>query len=136
MQHRLLALNPQLVFDYSRLEPDGDAHVADELANSVEIPNCEQCDGILKPNVVFYGGSVDRHLVASVYEKLKQVDALLVVGSSLMVFSSFRFCRRAFNMGIPVAAVNKGKTRADEFLSLKLGLDCETTLRGLVLALR
>jgi NAD-dependent SIR2 family protein deacetylase len=136
MQTRLLGLNAQLAITApAELAPDGDADVADELANQLKIPACEQCDGTLKPNVVFYGGTVDTTIVQSIYSALDNIDGLLVIGSSLMVFSSFRFCRRANEMNIPIAAINRGITRADEFLSLKLNEDCEQPLLELVRSL-
>src|SRR5690606_30447028 len=84
------------------------------------IPACEVCGGVLKPDVVFYGEAVPRARVDTTMTALAASDALLVVGSSLMVFSSFRFARQARELGLPIAAVNLGRTRADDFLQLKV----------------
>ena len=62
---------------------------------------------------------------------MQQVDdsgALLVVGSSLMVFSGFRFVRRAAETGKPVLILNRGKTRGDELASIKIDDDCGDVL--------
>ena len=60
---------------------------------------------------------------------------MLIVGSSLMVYSSFRFCRRAHERGIPILAINRGVTRADSWLALKVEEDCTTVLPLLARAL-
>jgi NAD-dependent SIR2 family protein deacetylase len=103
--------------------PDGDADLAD-----FHVPDCRACGGPLKPDVVFYGDSVPRERVAQAYAMVEEADALLVVGSSLMVFSSFRFCRHAHARGIPIVAINRGVTRADAMLALKVEEDCTSVL--------
>jgi len=81
--------------------------------------------------VVFFGDTVPGAIVNQAYAWVDGADGLLVVGSSLMVFSGLRFVRRAHAAGIPVVAINKGKTRADDLLSLKLEGDIESTLAEL-----
>ncbi len=109
--------------------PDGDADIADDLdLSAFRVPDCRRCGGVLKPDVVFYGDSVPRTRVAEAYAMVESADALLVVGSSLMVFSSFRFCRRAQELGLPMAAVNRGVTRADQWIDLKIEDDCARVL--------
>ncbi len=111
--------------------PDGDADLARLDFSRFKVPNCADCGGILKPDVVFFGDSVPKTVVAQAYAWVSQADALLVVGSSLMVYSSFRFVRRAHERGIPIVAVNRGKTRADDLLTDKIVDDCETALQTL-----
>lgn len=131
LQRRLQDANPFLEPRVLALTPDGDAEIDEVHASRIRIPTCERCGGVLKPDVVFYGGSVDKALVRAVYKLLDDVDALLVVGSSLMVFSAFRFVRRAAEAGIPIAIVNRGVTRADDMATLKLDVDCESAFRSL-----
>jgi len=123
-QNRLNQENPHLKHASGETAPDGDADVPDELINNVVVPGCLGCGGILKPDVVFYGGNVPKTRTNQIQQALQEVDALLVVGSSLMVFSAFRFCREAHQNQIPLAIVNQGKTRADQIASLKLEADC------------
>ena len=87
---------------------------------------------MLKPDVVFYGGTVDKALVQRVHDRLEAAGALLVVGSSLMVFSAFRFVRRASELGLPIAIVNQGVTRGDSLATLKLDTDCEAALTAFI----
>jgi len=114
--------------------PDGDAQV-DADFSEFRVPDCPSCGGMLKPAVVFFGENVPRSRVDAALAALAAADALLVVGSSLMVFSGFRFCLAARELGKPVAAVNLGRTRADEMLSLKVASDCGRALPDVVEAL-
>ena len=72
------------------------------------------------PNVVFFGGSVPASTVTTCLDALDKADALIAVGSSLMVFSGYRFCRRASQLGKPVVIINPGVTRADDLAQVKL----------------
>jgi NAD-dependent SIR2 family protein deacetylase len=131
MQHRLAAANPQLAGVTAVLAPDGDAPVDDALAPGVTVPDCVQCGGILMPDVVFFGGTVPNTRVERCMRALEAADALLAIGSSLQVFSGFRFCRAAVAGGKPVAIINPGRTRADELASLRIAAPCERLLEAL-----
>ena len=132
VQVRLLNDNPALTQNTIELAPDGDAHVEDRLTECLEEPECLVCGGVLMPDVVFFGGTVPRARVETVNRALEQAEGMLIVGSSLMVYSGFRFCKTAFELGLPLAAVNQGQTRADELLSIKLEQDCQSVLENLV----
>jgi NAD-dependent SIR2 family protein deacetylase len=108
--------------------PDGDADLAVHDFSSFTVPACRHCGGVLKPDVVFFGESVPRGFVDAATEHLHQADGMLIVGSSLMVYSGFRFVQMAARAGLPIAAVNLGRTRADEMLALKVEETCETAL--------
>lgn len=83
------------------------------------------------PDVVFFGDTVPPQRVFSCMSAVESADAILVVGSSLQVFSGFRFCRRAAELGKSVGLINPGKTRADELAGLKLRADCGPLLQQL-----
>ena len=106
------------------MKPDGDAELAEENLSQFEVPACESCGGIVKPDVVMFGENVPRQRVEDATESVKRSDALLILGSSLMVFSGFRFARQAHELGKPVVIVNQGRTRADDLASLKFDADC------------
>ena len=99
---------------------------------SIDVPACLVCEGVLKPNVVFFGGAVERSIVQLIYDELSGVDGLLVVGSSLAVFSGFRFCRRAAELGKAMACINPGKTRGDGLFTVKIEGDCVVVLNQLM----
>lgn len=131
-QSTLLARNP----DWAQLDaaqaPDGDADLEGVDFGSFNVPACPHCGGILKPDVVFFGENVPRERVAAVHDHLSRADAVLVVGSSLMVYSGFRFVQTAAKAGLPVAALNLGRTRADHLLTLKVEQPCAPALSFLL----
>ena len=95
------------------------------------VPNCPTCGGLLKPDVVFFGESVPRAAVEQVYEMVARASALLLVGTSVMVYSGFRFCRAAHEQRKPIVSINRGVTRADAMLAFKVDDDCARVLDGL-----
>ena len=135
IQDRLLALNPTFVSRTGELLADGDAEVDPGDLERFCVPSCESCGGLLKPGVVFFGESVPRAVVAHAFELLERASALLVVGSSMMVYSGFRFCRAAHAQNKPIVAINRGVTRADALLRFKVEGDCTIVLDELVTAM-
>lgn len=131
LQERLSSLNPQLLAVSGQIAADGDADVAQEMVGQMQVPGCERCGGVLMPDVVFFGGSVPRERVAHVHGALERAAALLVVGTSLMVYSGFRFVRAAAEAGMPVAIVNRGRTRAEALATLRVRGDCAGALDAL-----
>lgn len=134
LQQQLLALNPAWVDLEARVAPDGDVDLEQDTSSFV-VPDCPVCGGILKPDVVFFGEQVPRERVERAFEGVAQADALLVVGSSLMVYSGFRFAQAAANAGKPIAAVNLGRTRADHLLALKISAPADQALTGILATL-
>ncbi len=117
LQRRLLALNPAGPTS-AELAPDGDAEV--EPAKGFVVPGCERCGGPLKPHVVFFGEGVPRERVAQAYSMVEEAEALLVVGTSLAVFSGFRFVKRAAALGLPIGIVNLGESRGDALAQVRV----------------
>lgn len=125
LQPRLEALNPglcgALVQAQLELRPDGDAELREEAVAAFQVPACEACgDGVLKPDVVFFGGFVPAPTVEAAYALVERSEALLVAGTSLAVYSGLRFVRRAAERGLPVAVLNLGETRADGLAHLRV----------------
>jgi NAD-dependent SIR2 family protein deacetylase len=108
--------------------PDGDSDVEAAAMASFVPPRCEVCGGLLKPDVVFFGENVLRDRYADARDALARADALLVAGSSLMVYSGFRFVRHAHEAGLPIAIVNRGRTRGDDLAELKIERDVGAAL--------
>jgi NAD-dependent SIR2 family protein deacetylase len=129
-QEEMETRNPRWSERQAQMAPDGDALLEADF-RSFEIPACEDCGGVLKPAVVFFGESVPRQRVTDAFAAVSSADALLVVGSSLMVFSGYRFVRTARERGIPTAIINRGQTRADGEVSLKLEGSCSEVLARL-----
>lgn len=125
-------LNPAFTGYTAVAAPDGDADLEADFRR-FQVPDCPRCAGIMKPDVVFFGDNVPRPRVQSVQEALANSGALLVIGSSLMVYSGYRFCRMAQDNGQPIALLNLGRTRADDLATLKLDAGIEETLARLPL---
>jgi NAD-dependent SIR2 family protein deacetylase len=120
--------NPHWRIAVTQPRPDGDSMLAANDPGGFNVPACPSCDGIVKPDVVFFGESVPASRVARAGEIVTGSDALLVVGSSLMVFSGFRLVRMAATAGLPIVIVNRGVTRADGLARFRLVGDCATIL--------
>jgi len=99
---------------------DGDADLDADRVAAFAVVGCRVCGGELKPDVVFFGGTVSERTLAAAWDLFAEAEALLVVGSSLAVYSGFRFVRRAQEQALPIAVVNIGPTRADAFAAAKL----------------
>jgi len=145
VQERMAAINAtwlahapwaHLRADEAGFAPDGDADVARDAVGGFAVPPCERCGGVLKPGVVFFGESVPPGKVAVAAEHVDEADALLVAGSSLTVWSGFRFVKRAAERGIPIAIVNVGPTRGDALASLKVEAKCGPALSAALDAVR
>lgn len=141
IQHWLLAQHPELAANATsadadsvvpEVRPDGDAEVELQAMQRFQLPVCAACGGTLQPDVIFFGDNIPPERTAAALALAEQADALLVVGSSLMVFSGYRFCKLAAAAGKPIAAINLGKTRADDLISLKLAASAAEVLPRLL----
>lgn len=130
-QQELYARNPQWVAFDAPDAPDGDADLEGLDFSGFSVPACPRCGGIVKPDVVFFGESVPRERIDRALDALSQSHAVLVVGSSLMVYSGYRYALEAGRRGLPVAAINLGRTRADAQLALKIAQPCAQVLAAL-----
>ena len=132
LQQRLLQDNPDWIGLEAGTAPDGDADLDGKDFSLFQVPACERCDGVLKPDVVFFGETVPRARVERARAHLGRADAMLVVGSSLMVYSGLRFVHAATRLGVPVAAVSLGRTRADDLLQFRMAAPCGDALAFLL----
>ena len=132
LQERLSRLNPEWASLSASTAPDGDADLDDVDFSSFRVPECAVCGGTLKPDVVFFGENVPPARVTEAMDALSRADAMLVVGSSLMVYSGYRFAVAAAAQQKPLAAINRGRTRADDLLGLKIEQGCGETLQALL----
>ncbi len=127
-QARLQAANPDWLTLDAEIAPDGDAYLDGLDFSRFVVPPCTVCGGVLKPDVVFFGENVPRDRVDHAMAELARSDLMLLVGTSLMVYSGYRFAKAAAASGIPIVSVNIGRTRADELIALKVQAPCDLTL--------
>jgi len=128
VQESMQLQNPDWVGLTAATAPDGDADLDLLDFSSFNPPRCRECGGMLKPDVVFFGENVPRARYEAARDALQAADALLVVGSSLMVYSGFRFALMAHEAGRPIALLGLGRTRADDIADIKLEGDCAAVL--------
>lgn len=120
LQERLVAENPGWHPGGQQAAPDGDAEVTGGAIEGFSVPACLHCGGVLRPDVVFFGENVPAERVEAAGRMIDEADVLLVAGSSLAVFSGYRFVQRAAANGIPVAIINRGPTRGDSLAALRI----------------
>ena len=101
------------------LRPDGDADLPDHYVTDFKVPQCKKCRGVVMPEVVFFGGTVPGAVVDECYQMIDAAEGMLVVGSSLSVYSGLRFCRYTIDQGKPLIILNQGQTRADDLCTRK-----------------
>ena len=129
VHRRLTEQNPHLTVESQVINPDGDTDIPDDVLARFEMVACLRCGGDLKPDVVYFGESVPAERVDRAYDWVDRASALLVAGSSLTVYSGRRFVMHAHKLGKPIAIVNAGPTRGDEFASVRIDADvCEVLL--------
>jgi NAD-dependent SIR2 family protein deacetylase len=132
MQDELVARNPAFAPLDAIEAPDGDAQLDGVDFAAFDVPSCAGCGGLLKPDVVFFGEGVPAERVQRAFAALERADAMLVVGSSLMVYSGFRFAKAMAEKAKAIAAVNLGRTRADDLVALKIAEPCVRALSFLL----
>ena len=133
LDRRLHAANPGFAAEATRINPDGDAELADEVVSVFRPVPCAGCEtGVLKPDVVFFGENVPRERVGECYRLVDEAEALLVLGSSLTVMSGLRFVRHAAQAGKPVVIVNRGETRGDRYAALRVDVPLGRALTEVV----
>jgi NAD-dependent SIR2 family protein deacetylase len=132
LQAELVRRNSRFAALDALAAPDGDADLDDVEFAAFDVPPCDACGGLLKPDVVFFGENVPKERAGRAMDALHRADAMLVVGSSLMVLSGYRFAQAMAEAGKPIAAVNLGRTRADDLLELKVTERCTDALSFLL----
>lgn len=135
LQRRLHEVNPDWMARGGETAPDGDSDLADGEVRDFAVVACAACGGVLMPDVVFFGGSVPRATLDAAWAMFDRAEALLVIGSSLTVFSGFRFVRRAAERGVPIGILNRGPTRGDDHAAVRLDARAGVALPALARAL-
>lgn len=115
--------------DEKSMRPDGDIEISQDDIKNFYLPGCPMCHGQLKPNIVFFGDNIPRTRVDKVVRLVKESDGVLVLGSSLTVFSGYRIVLQAKELGLGVAVVNIGDTRADGIIDIKINAKCSDILK-------
>ncbi|XP_060074631.1 NAD-dependent protein lipoamidase sirtuin-4, mitochondrial-like [Ylistrum balloti] len=129
LQELIEKYNPLWQAKSVEMAPDGDVQLTTRQVEGFKVPQCPACGGALKPEIIFFGDNVPKPIVNFVFKKVEEADAVLVLGSSLEVYSGFRFVNAASTQKKPIAIVNIGPTRADKLASLKISAKCSDVLQ-------
>ncbi|RDD40986.1 NAD-dependent protein lipoamidase sirtuin-4, mitochondrial [Trichoplax sp. H2] len=132
-QDILSKLNPNWTVKSIQTAPDADVFIAENEVMKFNLAKCE-CGGVLKPNVVFFGGSISKDINEEVKQHVDEADSILVVGSSLQTYSAYRIISRASDMRKPIGIVSIGETRADHLASFKISINCNQLFENLQLS--
>lgn len=133
LDRRFREANPVFEGEATRINPDGDVELPDEVVKSFHLVACLNCgSGLLKPDVVFFGENVPKSRVERCYSLIDNANAVLVLGSSLTVMSGFRFVRYAAKAGKRVLIINQGLTRGDPYADVRVNLPLGEALTSLV----
>jgi NAD-dependent deacetylase sirtuin 4 len=135
-QQVLQSFNAELIEKANKVHaqsfrPDGDVDISSSDIQKFYLPACPQCGGALKPNIVFFGDNIPMPRIEKVVRLILDSDGVLVLGSSLQVFSGYRIILQAKELGLPTAVVNIGDTRADKIVDLKINAKCSEILKHL-----
>ncbi len=136
LDRRLRTVNADWQARVRAVNPDGDVELDDAALDGFRTVDCERCDGVLKPDVVFFGETVPAARVQTCFSLVEDAGLLLVLGSSLTVMSGYRFVLRAAALGVPVAIVNGGPTRGDAVADVRVDAPLGEVLPELVRRVR
>jgi NAD-dependent SIR2 family protein deacetylase len=116
------------------IKPDGDVDVA--VTGDFVVPSCDMCEGVLKPEVIFFGEFVPSGVFDQAASLISRSDALVVAGSSLVVNTGMRLVNLAHKKRIPIVVINRGPTKADRLATVRIDAGTSETLEALVEGLR
>ncbi|KAJ2942829.1 hypothetical protein O0L34_g15017 [Tuta absoluta] len=128
LQEELLRNNPEMESSFSMIRPDGDVELTPEQVSKFKTPMCPECEGPLKPDIIFFGDNVPKQRVEEIRNDVTRSDAIFVLGSTLTVYSSYRIVLQAKDEKKKIAVLNIGPTRADEIIDLKVSTKCGDVL--------
>ncbi|KAJ8916693.1 hypothetical protein NQ315_000338 [Exocentrus adspersus] len=124
LQERMTEFNPDMKQTSDMIRPDGDVEIAQDRIVNFNPPLCDSCNGPLKPDITFFGDNVPKTRVEAIRSVVSNSDSLLVLGSSLSVFSGYRIVLQALEEGKRICIVNIGPTRADKLVRKKISARC------------
>jgi len=94
--------------------------IRDKFADSENVPACESCMGILKPDVVFFGEALPQDILSQAMMEANQCEVMLVIGSSLVVYPAAYVPVQAKQAGAKLIIVNKGPTEQDHLADIRI----------------
>lgn len=132
MQKLIESHNADWSEESADIAPDNDVRLTNEQVKSFKLPDCPKCKkDLLKPDIVFFGDNIAKPIVQNVNKLLSESDALLAIGTTLQVYSSYRILLKAKELGIPISIINIGPTRGDHMASFCVSTKCSDIIQNI-----
>ena len=87
--------------------------IKSKLAEGEEVPKCQVCAGILKPNIVFFGEMLPEGVFEAAVQRAENADLFMVIGSTLIVYPAAEIPARAHRSGAKLVIINLSPTPMD-----------------------
>ena len=113
IQKQIFRINPGWSASPEGSAPDADVFVSEDAVKTFKTPDCVNCGGNLKPDVIFFGDNIPKQRVEWISERITESDAMMIIGSSVETYSAFRHVKQAKDLGLPLLVLNIGHSRAD-----------------------
>ena len=102
--------------------------IKERYADSENVPTCDYCRGILKPDVIFFGEALPQQTLAQAMREAGECDLMLVIGSSLVVYPAAYVPVQAKQAGADVVIINKGPTEQDHIADVRIDASAGETM--------
>ena len=112
----------------------GAKYGVDFVMKNIPVPHCEKCGGVVKPDVVLYGESLNDATIAASIRAIADADTLIVGGTSLIVYPAAGLID--YFRGRHLILINKTATRADADAELVIRENIGETLSRAVALLK
>ena len=89
--------------------------VLQKINEGVEVPDCPDCQGILKPDGVFFGEALPEETLMEATRRSQNCDLFIVVGSTLVVYPAAYMPTYAIKASAKLAIVNLTPTPLDHY---------------------
>jgi NAD-dependent deacetylase len=107
-------------------------YIRKKLEKGIEIPECEKCEGILKPDIIFFGESLPPATIDAAIKHSGNCDLLIAIGSSLVVQPAAFIPVYAKQAGAKLIIINISRTPCDEIADIVINGKAGETMAEIV----
>ena len=108
----------------------------ERYSRSDDVPICEYCRGILKPDVVFFGEALPQKTLSLAMQEAEDCDLMLVIGSSLVVYPAAYVPAHAKQAGASLVIINRGDTEQDSIADIRIDAAAGETMTKILTRLK
>jgi len=92
--------------------------VLQKITEGIEVPDCPDCQGILKPDAVFFGEALPQETLQEAIHHSRNCDLFIVIGSTLVIYPAAYIPTYAAEAGAKLAIVNLTPTPFDHYATV------------------